>query len=379
MPHRRHHDSPPSPAAIATPPLYSLVRPLLFTLPPEKAHCAAMAALHLRAHLTLAASGGVLPPPPTAAPTQCMGLHFPNPVGLAAGFDKNAAHTDALSTLGFGFLEVGGVTPLPQPGTPPPRLFRLPRAQALINRMGFNNAGAQAVAANLRARRTRTPLGVNIGKNAATPPSAAADDYARCLRALYPHGDFFVLNISSPNTAGLRDLQQKDALAALLAATTRVRDRLATEHGKRAPLAIKLAPDLSDDALLAAAATAAQAGIDGIVAVNTTTQRPPELAADPASREPGGLSGRPLAARATAVIRLLRAALPAHMAVIGVGGIDSPTAAAEKLAAGATLVQLYTGLIYQGAALPARIIAHLRTHPPPAWQPPPPPPSPNLP
>lgn len=334
--------------------MYPLVRPLLFALPPERAHALAMRALECRLRLA------GLPPPPAAAARTVMGLPLANPVGLAAGFDKNAAHVDALATLGFGFIEVGGVTLHPQHGNPPPRLFRLPPAQALINRMGFNSHGAAAVAANLEKRRYHGIVGVNIGKNAGVDGDDAIGNYAGCLETLYPHGDFFTINVSSPNTENLRDWQQHDALRRLLAALIQKRDALAQTHGRRAPLAVKIAPDIGNDDMRGIAALARELGIDGIVAVNTTTARPPDLAALPHGGERGGLSGAPLAARATEAIKTLRAELPPHIALIGVGGIASAADAREKLAAGADLIQLYTGLIYRGAGLPRDIIHALR-------------------
>lgn len=330
-----------------------LARPLLFALPPETAHRLAMRALQCKLALNR------LVPPPQAGARSVMGLHFANPIGLAAGFDKDAAHIDALATLGFGFIEVGGVTPQAQPGNPLPRVFRLPPAQALINRMGLNSIGAAGVAANLARRRYRGIVAINIGKNAATPNAEAVQDYLSCLRTLYAHGDFFVVNVSSPNTPHLRDLQQTTALRHLLDALRGARDELAAASGKRAPLALKISPDMSDEALRDIAEVANETGIEGVVAVNTTTARNgvSELTH---STEEGGLSGRPLAARATQVVRVLRATLKPDIAIIGVGGIDSVAAAQERFAAGADLLQIYTGLIYQGISLPRQLIYALR-------------------
>ena len=331
----------------------SVIRHLLFALPPETAHQLALTALQARALCSHAQ-------PPTVMPRQVMGLNFPNPLGLAAGFDKDGAYTDALTTLGFGFLEVGAITPQPQAGTAKPRIFRLPTASALINRMGFNNCGAKKAAGHLRQRRQASIIGINIGKNANTPPRQAADDYAQCLQMLYDVGDFFTVNVSSPNTPGLRDLQEKDTLHRLLDAVISKRDNLAAAYGQRKPIAVKLSADLDDDALAAAAEAIAAAGADGVIAVNTTTTRPPFLQHLPAAKESGGLSGRPLAARATAMLRALRQLLPKETALIGVGGIFSGADAHEKLSAGADLVQIYTGLIYEGPALPRRILAYLQ-------------------
>ena len=329
---------------------YKLLRPLLFALPPEAAHRAAVSFLRLR-------ESEYAPP---FLPTTAMGLQFPNPLGLAAGFDKNADAAAALASLGFGFIEAGAITPQPQPGNPQPRIFRLPQARALINRMGFNNCGMRAAEENLkRFRARRFILGINLGKNAATPPENAGDDYLRGLEALYASGDFFTVNISSPNTPGLRDLQNPQTLRKLLDSLVRRRDELADANGRRAPLAVKLSPDGSDDDISAAAEAAAAAKIDGVVICNTTLARPPEVAALPHSAESGGLSGAPLAARALRLTRLLRALLPAEIALIGVGGIMSGEDAKARLQAGADLVQIYTGLIYHGPSLPRKILREL--------------------
>jgi dihydroorotate dehydrogenase len=293
-----------------------------------------------------------------------MGLDFPNPVGLAAGFDKDAADTDALATLGFGFLEVGAITPKPQLGNPSPRLFRLPQARALINRMGFNNCGAEAAAQHLSHRRNRCIIGINIGKNATTPLENALDDYLYCLRSLYVQGDFFTINVSSPNTLGLQQLQQKDSLTRLLSALVTERDALTKQHGKRSPLAVKLSSDLDETALQDAALAVRESGVDGVIATNTTSERPAAIKHLAGANETGGLSGQPLAARATAMITSLRTLLPKKTAIIGVGGIFSGDDAREKLSAGADLIQIYTGLIYEGPCLPCRILAELKTHPP---------------
>ena len=288
-----------------------------------------------------------------------MGLEFPNRLGLAAGFDKNGGDVDALATMGFGFIEIGAITPRPQPGNAPPRLFRLPQAQALINRMGFNNCGASRAVKNLVSRRYRGVLGINLGKNAATPLSEAAGDYEECLGQLYDSGDFFTINISSPNTAGLRDFQQGENLRALLQQVLKKRDELAKIHNRRAPVAVKISPDLSDEEIHTVADTATKCGIDGVIACNTTNARPPSVSGLRHAAEEGGLSGKPLAARATAVIKILRSGLPNDIAIIGVGGIQSVSDAQEKLQAGAQLLQIYTGLIYQGPGLAMKIIKAL--------------------
>jgi dihydroorotate dehydrogenase len=337
--------------------LYEFARPLLFALDPEAAHELTLVKLERAHRLGLTRW---LQPRLADDPVQVMGLRFPNPVGLAAGLDKNAAHIDALGDLGFGFIEVGTVTPRPQPGNPRPRMFRLPAARALINRLGFNNAGIDAFVANVESSRTFCAnggvLGVNIGKNADTPVERALDDYATCLRRVYPlfatRAGYVTINVSSPNTAGLRALQARDALAALLAGLRDERARLADRHGKRVPLAVKIAPDLDDAELPRIADALLAHGIDAVIATNTTIARA-GVAGLRHAEEPGGLSGAPLFARSTAVIRRLAEHLQGRLPIIGVGGILSGADAAEKIAAGACLVQLYTGLIYRGPALVA--------------------------
>ncbi len=323
------------------------VQPLLLRLDAERAH-----ALTLRL-LSTAHQLGVLQwslPKPVSRPLELMGMTFPNRVGLAAGFDKNATCVDALGMLGFGFIEVGTVTPRPQPGNARPRIWRIAQAQAVINRMGFPNHGVAALSARLRMRRFSGICGVNIGKNAATPLEQAGADYSACLRAVYPYADYVAVNVSSPNTAGLRELQQEAHLRALLGGLLEARWRLASEHGRRVPLLVKLSPDLSDEDLSAAATTIGALGIDGVIATNTTIQRR-GVEAWPVAREAGGLSGAPLLPLATATVRKLRAQLGAHVAIIGVGGIHSAATAREMFAAGADLLQLYTGLVYRGPQL----------------------------
>jgi dihydroorotate dehydrogenase len=288
-----------------------------------------------------------------------MGLDFPNPVGLAAGLDKNAAHVDALAKLGFGFIEVGTVTPRPQPGNPRPRLFRLPRAQALINRMGFNNVGLDEFLENLSRASWRGVLGINIGKNADTPMAQAGDDYAACLERVYARASYVTLNISSPNTQGLRSLQGKEELDALLARLTALRAPLAERHGRRVPLALKVAPDLDATQILQIADAVRRHGIDGVIATNTSVSRE-GVEGLPHAHEAGGLSGAPIRARATAALAALAAALKREVPLIGAGGIMSGADAAAKIAAGASLVQLYTGLIYRGPGLVAECAASVR-------------------
>jgi len=306
--------------------LYGLARPFLFSLDPEDAH-----ALALRL-------AGLVVPRQFHCPVRAMGLEFPNPVGLAAGLDKDAAHIDALARMGFGFLEVGTVTPLPQPGNAKPRLFRLPEANALINRLGFNNVGVDTFLENVARARFRGILGINIGRNTATPPERAVDDYEFCLEKVYGAASYITINVSSPNTAGLRSLQEKDSLETLLQRLVSRREELSARHGKRVPLVLKIAPDLDTDAIRAIAEAVRRHGIEGVA---------------------GGLSGAPILRRSTAVLRELRALLP-DITLIGAGGILSAADAAEKRAAGATLVQLYTGLIYRGPNLVGECVSAYR-------------------
>ncbi len=279
-----------------------------------------------------------------------MGIRFPNPVGLAAGLDKDAAHIDGLARLGFGFIEVGTVTPLPQPGNPRPRLFRLEEEQAVINRFGFNNVGVDAFLANAARARWKGILGINIGKNALTPPDQAADDYAFCLEKVYGHASYVTVNVSSPNTKGLRDLQQEQQLEQLLARLASVRERLARAHGKRVPLALKVAPDLQASEIGTIAAAVLRHRIDGLIATNTSISRE-GVARSRHANEAGGLSGAPILGKSTAVLAAFHDRLAGKVALIGAGGIVSADDARTKIDAGASLVQLYTGLIYRGPAL----------------------------
>ena len=287
-----------------------------------------------------------------------MGLEFPNPVGLAAGLDKDAAHIDALARMGFGFIEVGTVTPRPQPGNPRPRLFRIPEREALINRLGFNNVGVDAFLENVARARWRGVLGINIGKNADTPVERAIDDYALCLEKVYAAASYVTINVSSPNTAGLRSLQERDALEDLLASLTSSRERLATRHKKRVPLVLKIAPDLAPEDIPSISASVQHHGIDGIIATNTSLLR--EGVEDlPHAGEAGGLSGAPIRDRATSVLKELSRSLPGTT-LIGAGGILGGSDATEKFANGATLVQLYTGLVYRGPGLVAECVSAYR-------------------
>jgi dihydroorotate dehydrogenase len=330
---------------------YRAIRPALFAFDPERAHRLALNAFRLAGHGRLYARG--------AGSFECMGLRFPSRVGLAAGFDKNATAIDGLGSLGFGFIEVGTVTPRPQAGQSRPRLFRLPAAEALINRLGFPNDGAEAVAARLRHRKYRGVVGVNIGKNATTPLPSALDDYVSCLRTVRHVADYVVVNVSSPNTAGLRDLQAREHLEPLLSALLDERRRAPSERERSLPLLLKISPDLSGSELQDVVALLKTLPLDGVVATNTTLSRAGLGAA--ASAQGGGLSGRPLQSLALRAVATLRASLGPQFPIVGVGGIDSPRAALAMRAAGADLIQIYTGLIYRGPALVSRCVRALES------------------
>ena len=337
--------------------MYGLARPLLFALDAERAHGLGLASLEAAYRSGLNPLVGAAPKP---LPTKAFGLAFPNPVGLAAGLDKNGAHIDALLALGFGFVEVGTVTPRPQPGNPKPRMFRLPRHEAVINRLGFNNDGVDALVRNVeRARRRNGLLGINIGKNKDTPTESAEDDYLHCLRKVYPLADYVTVNISSPNTAGLRELQEEQALRRLVGTLREEQELLASRHGKRVPVLVKIAPDLSDSDIAAAGRVLGDLQVDGVIATNTTIARDGVEGARHAE-EVGGLSGAPLMAKSTSVLRMLRTRLPEAIPLVGVGGILHGADAATKQAAGATLVQVYTGLVYRGPALVGECVDALR-------------------
>lgn len=331
--------------------LYRFVRPLLFGLSPASAHRVATRFLEMTSAL------GNFEPRSAAddPPHELMGLRFANRVGLAAGFDKSGHHVDALAQLGFGFIEVGTVTPRAQPGNPPPNLFRLVEDRALINRMGFNNDGVEATVRRLEKRRYRGVCGVNIGKNFDTPLERAVDDYLACLRAVYATADYVTINISSPNTPGLRQLQGEEALDRLLGELAEARETLSATHRKRVPLLVKIAPDLDEAGLLSICRVLPRSGVDGVVATNTTTARPSTLRSAHA-REVGGLSGAPLRAASLRVISFLRAQLGPAFPIVGVGGISSVEMARETRSAGANLIQLYTGLIYEGPGLVRQLI-----------------------
>ena len=334
--------------------LYALARPLLFALDPETAHSLTLELADAPLRFGLLRIARV-----PGAPVRAMGIDFPNPVGLAAGLDKSGAHVDALAKLGFGFIEVGTVTPRPQPGNPKPRLFRLPAAQALVNRMGFNSVGLDAFMENLGRASWRGVLGINIGKNADTPIARAADDYAACLERVYAHASYVAVNVSSPNTKDLRELQEDRALDALLGRLAQLRQRLADRHGRRVPLALKIAPDLEAAQVQAIADAVRRHGIEAVIATNTSVSREGVEGLRHAE-EAGGLSGAPIRERATATLAALASALKGEAVLIGVGGILRGADAAEKLDAGATLVQLYTGLVYRGPDLVSECISDCR-------------------
>lgn len=328
--------------------MYALARPLLFTLDAERAHDAGLRALEA-AYRTGASA--LLWRRPEPLPTTVFGLEFPNPVGLAAGLDKNGAHIDALLALGLGFVEVGTVTPRPQAGNPRPRMFRLPQHKAVINRLGFNNQGVDALVRNVqRARRSGGLLGINIGKNKDTPNASAADDYLFCLERVYPLADYITVNISSPNTAGLRKLQEEQALRQLIGTLREAQEKLGAQHGKRVPMLVKVAPDLSERDIDAVCRVLVDLSVDGVIATNTTIER--GLVHDhPHAGQAGGLSGAPLLAQSTMVLRRMRARLPDSLAIVGVGGITCGADAVAKMSAGAALTQVYSGLVYQGPSL----------------------------
>ena len=327
--------------------MYRWLRSGLFMLPPEAAHDVALNAL---AAGRLVGLPRLLAGCPVSSPVELMGLSFPNPVGLAAGLDKNGDFIDALGQLGFGFIEVGTVTPQPQPGNPKPRMFRLPEHQGLINRLGFNNKGVDHLVERLKARQFKGIVGANIGKQKDTPVERAVDDYRHCLEKVYPHCDYVTVNISSPNTANLRALQDTGPLREWLAELSGLRDQLASAHELYRPVLIKIAPDWEQAALLASLEVIGESGIDGLIATNTTLDRS-AVAGHRHANETGGLSGAPVKAAADYVLRHAREVLGPQFPIIGLGGITQGEDAADKRRAGASLVQIYTGFIYQGPAL----------------------------
>jgi dihydroorotate dehydrogenase len=325
--------------------LYTFLRPLLFKLDPESAHHITFGAIEQARKLGLLKNTSI-----ACRSRNVMGLDFPNPVGLAAGLDKNGEHLDALAALGFGFIEIGTVTPRPQPGNPAPRIFRVPQAQAVINRLGFNNHGVDRLVENVKHSGYQGILGINIGKNFDTPLDKAVDDYRIGLQKVYRYAGYVTVNISSPNTQNLRQLQAADALDHLLAQLKSEQTKLAQIHGKYVPMVVKIAPDLDEAQIQSIAALLTAHRIDGVIATNTTISRT-GIEHLPVAQESGGLSGAPLTQRATAVIRQLHDLLQGAVPVIGVGGIMSADDAQDKLRAGASLIQIYTGLIYRGPDL----------------------------
>lgn len=326
---------------------YSILKPLLFQLDAETAHDYTLKSLHYAEQLGLL---NLYPAAPACQPRQVMGLTFPNAVGLAAGLDKNGAVIDGMAALGFGFIEIGTVTPRPQPGNPKPRLFRVKQAQGIINRFGFNNFGVDHLIANVQAAKFKGVLGINIGKNFDTPNEKAVDDYLRCMQKVYAHASYITVNISSPNTKNLRALQEKQALSQLLSTLKQAQLELAQLHGKYVPVTLKIAPDLEAEQVYEIADLLMQHQIDGVIATNTTLARDMVQGMQNAD-ETGGLSGAPVRDKSTKVIQLLSQRLQGALPIIGVGGILDGADAVEKIAAGASLVQVYSGLIYKGPKL----------------------------
>jgi dihydroorotate dehydrogenase len=327
--------------------MYSHIRDLLFKLDAETSHEFSLDLIGAAERLQLI---NLCLPTIAANPVEVMGITFPNPVGLAAGLDKNGDYFNAFGAMGFGFVEIGTITPKPQAGNPKPRLFRIPEAQAIINRMGFNNKGVDHLVEQVKRRRFKGVLGINIGKNATTPVENAADDYVICMQKTYAHADYITVNVSSPNTQGLRDLQFGDSLNRLLETIKKEQLTLQAEHGRYVPVAVKIAPDMDSDAVAQVAQSLLAQGIDGVIATNTTIGR--EGVEDyKTSVETGGLSGLPVRDKSTRVIRALYAELGEKLPIIGVGGITDGASAAEKIKAGAKLVQVYSGFIYRGPAL----------------------------
>ncbi|MEE8060020.1 MAG: quinone-dependent dihydroorotate dehydrogenase [Pseudomonadales bacterium] len=332
--------------------MYSLLRKLLFCLPTETSHYLSLDAIKLIERVKLT---GLVAAKPAAHPVTVMGLDFPNPVGMAAGLDKNAQYIDGLAALGFGFIEVGTVTPLAQPGNPTPRLFRLPAAEAIINRMGFNNCGVDYLVEQVKRCKFDGILGINIGKNKDTSAAKAVDDYLVCMRKVYAYASYIAVNLSSPNTPGLRDLQYGEPLENVLDQLKNEQQLLAGKYGRYVPLAVKIAPDRVADDIEQVAAAFVKYKIDGVIATNTTIARD-KVKHLPYGNEAGGLSGAPLTDQSTKVIRSFSKALQGQLPIIGVGGIMQGADAAEKITAGASLVQVYSGFIYRGPRLIQRAV-----------------------
>ncbi|HSN01404.1 MAG TPA: quinone-dependent dihydroorotate dehydrogenase [Rudaea sp.] len=327
--------------------MYAFARPLLFCLDAERAHDLALASIEAAWRTGL---NPLLATKPAPLPARVFGIDFPNPVGLAAGLDKNGTHIDALSALGFGFIEIGTTTPRAQPGNPKPRMWRLPEHQAIINRLGFNNAGVDALVRHAERARFTGVLGINIGKNKDTPNARAIEDYLFCLERVYARASYVTVNISSPNTQGLRDLQEEETLRRFIGTLREAQENLAAKHGARKPMLLKIAPDLAEAELDGIAQVLLEARIDGLICTNTTIDHSAVAGARHAE-ETGGLSGKPLFHKATAVLHGMSERLGGKIPLIGVGGILSGTDAAAKVAAGASLVQFYSGMVYRGPAL----------------------------
>ncbi|MEM7691263.1 MAG: quinone-dependent dihydroorotate dehydrogenase [Pseudomonadota bacterium] len=327
--------------------MYRALRPLLFSLPAETAHDLSLGSLRALDKLHLS---GLVAPTVASMPVEVMGLRFPNPVGLAAGLDKDARYLDGLAALGSGFIEVGTVTPKAQPGNPKPRMFRLSSKQAIINRMGFNNDGVQALARRVALANFDGVLGINIGKNKTTSEDEALSDYVQCLRNVYSLASYVTVNISSPNTPGLRNLQHEDQLKHLLAGLKREHSALHRQHQKYVPLTVKIAPDMDDETAVNTASIIKEEGIDGVIVSNTTVERT-AVVGEKHAGEQGGLSGVPVRDDADRVLKAVADAVGGSVAIVGVGGINSGEDAARKIHLGADLVQIYTGLIYQGPKL----------------------------
>ncbi|MCC5848557.1 MAG: quinone-dependent dihydroorotate dehydrogenase [Verrucomicrobia bacterium] len=332
--------------------IYPLFKRIAFCMDPEKVH---ERTLNLLQRTACEGKPHFLAGPVPEKPVEVMGIRFPNPVGLAAGMDKNGACIEGFGSLGFGFLELGTVTPRPQPGNPKPRLFRLPEHEGILNRMGFNNDGVEALLAKINQSTWGGVIGVNIGKNFDTPIERAAEDYVTCLKAVYSHADYIAINISSPNTTNLRELQKGDAFTGLLRTITDASAKLEQTEGKKTPLAVKIAPDMDETQLDFIAETLLRYKVDAVIATNTTLDRS-AVADHPLAKEAGGLSGAPVRQRSTEVIRGLAKRLDGQLPIIGVGGIFSAADAREKLDAGASLVQIYSGLIYRGPRLVSEIV-----------------------
>lgn len=332
--------------------MYSILRPLLFSMDAEKAHAFSLSALHYIPKFCFKEA--------KAKSVDALGLHFPHSVGLAAGLDKNGEHLDALAKLGFSFIELGTITPRPQIGNPKPRLFRIPEARAIINRMGFNNQGVDALVAHVKKSRYTGVLGINIGKNKDTSLDHAADDYIHCLAKVYEYASYVTINISSPNTPDLRQLQQKEYFAHLMSQIQVEQKKLADKFQRHVPLVVKLSPDEGVETLKQMTEVILSYGVEGIIATNTTCSRP-GITHLPYADEVGGLSGNPLQELSTQCLRLLKQYVGNDVTLIGVGGIDSRASAQEKLDAGASLVQIYSGLIYKGPILVNQLVTQLNS------------------